>query len=75
MDICNVPTIIHTYTVSGPYSIWTTYDPPCVKIVILGGGLAVECLQLNSFFCEHNSLGNSPNKYPNGRAVLKYNYA
>ena len=23
----------HTYTVSGPYSIWTTYDPPCVKCV------------------------------------------
>ena len=25
----------HTYTVSGP-TIWTTYDPPCVIIVILG---------------------------------------
>ena len=24
--------LVHTYTVSGPYSIWTTYDPPCVII-------------------------------------------
>ena len=30
---CRCVDAMHTYTVSGPYSIWTTYDPPCVKCV------------------------------------------